>query len=335
MPKFSICLPVRNGWPFIKDCVNSILNQTYPEFELHVLDNCSTDNTLDWLNSLDDPRISISRSTNSLSIVESWARILEVEKHEFMTLIGHDDILYPKYLATIKSMIESHPEAGLYFTGGDFINANGRVMRKCRPVAEIESAADYLEGRLTFQRDVFGSGYVMRSSDYDKLGGIPEFERLLFADDALWLSMLKNRYKVTNSNTHFAIRIHPESESASLPSFWSPVLAGLRQFNEFLQPYLEDVPDARRVYEKHGETFMLNYHRNAYIFALIEACEKKHPIKEEVVETIANSLRECAPLSRARLSDSPKVAIISALNASPARVFVPYLWRAYYWIKNR
>ena len=45
MTQFSIFLPVRNGWPYVQQCVESILNQTYPHFELVILDNQSTDNT--------------------------------------------------------------------------------------------------------------------------------------------------------------------------------------------------------------------------------------------------------------------------------------------------
>ena len=52
MKKFSIILPVRNGGEYVKDCVRSILSQTVDEFDLIVLDNCSTDGTVEWINSL-------------------------------------------------------------------------------------------------------------------------------------------------------------------------------------------------------------------------------------------------------------------------------------------
>ncbi len=76
MTRFSVFLPVRNGWPYVQECVESILGQSWPEFELHVLDNQSSDRTLEYLRSLDDPRLRIQTSDRSLSITESWARIL-------------------------------------------------------------------------------------------------------------------------------------------------------------------------------------------------------------------------------------------------------------------
>lgn len=333
--RFSICLPVRNGWPYVQECVESILRQTYPHFELHVLDNQSTDNTMSWLMTLNDPRIRIWRSSAPLSIVDSWARIKDIEKQEFMTLIGHDDILDSRFLAAIKDLIDRHPDAGLYLTRGRLIDSDGKTIRSCRPVPERETAAGYLEARFTFQRDVFGTGYVMRSADYDRLGGIPGFEKLFFADDALWLSLLRGTYKVTDPAEHFGVRIHPGSESASLPSAWSSILRGLRQFSDFLRNYVEADDATRAASEARGPTFMLAYHRNAYIFALVEACQAGRKISPDVVTRIRSSLAVCAPALEHDLRRSAKVAIIEVFNASPLRGLIPQLWNVYYRLKNK
>ena len=98
MKTFSIILPARNGGHLLKECVQSILNQTCQDFNLLVLDNNSTDGTLQFLQNLIDERILIYPSITDLTIVENWARILQLKKNEFITLIGHDDILYPNYL---------------------------------------------------------------------------------------------------------------------------------------------------------------------------------------------------------------------------------------------
>src|SRR6185295_11425434 len=98
MSKYSIILPVRNGGEYVKDCINSILNQTLPDFGLHVLDNCSTDGTREWIESINDERITIYPGEKPLTIEENWSRIVSIPKNEFITLIGHDDILFPGYL---------------------------------------------------------------------------------------------------------------------------------------------------------------------------------------------------------------------------------------------
>src|SRR5436853_2941731 len=101
MPKFSIILPVRNGGEYVKACINSILSQTCQDFNVLVLDNCSTDGTSEWLISLQNEKISIIPADRPLSIEENWARITTIPKNDFITLIGHDDLLYPDFLENI------------------------------------------------------------------------------------------------------------------------------------------------------------------------------------------------------------------------------------------
>lgn len=335
MTRFSIFLPVRNGWPYVQECVESILRQTYPHFELHVLDNQSSDETVAWIKSATDSRIRLSTSAAPLSIEASWARIKSAEKQEFMTLIGHDDILDPGYLSAIAALIERHPRAALYCTGSRLIDSDGRTIRSCRPVADRETAAEYLTARFTFKRDIFGTGYCMRSADYERVGGIPSFERLFFADDALWVSLLAGSYKASDSAEHFAVRIHPKSESASLPSAWASILRGLNQFMEFLQGFGASDEASRAVIAALGPPFLLTYHRNAYIYSLIEACQARRKVAPAVLERIASSLAAGAPAVAGELRRSAKVAIIEALNASPLRGQVPRLWETYTKLKNR
>lgn len=332
---FSIFLPVRNGWPYVQDCVESILAQTFPHFELHVLDNQSTDNTMPWLKSLTDDRIRLHSSESSLSITDSWARVKSVPKREFMTLIGHDDTLDPGYLAAIKSLINRHPHANLYQTGARFINSEGKTIRACRRAPQLETAAEYLFARLSFERDIFGTGYVMRSADYDRLGGIPGFERLFFADDALWLSLLRGSYKATDPGEHFSVRIHPKSESASMPSAWSSVLLGLSQFTDFLKEYVKNDEASRLVVDRLEQDFLLAYHRNIYIYALVEACQSRKKISTTVFERIESSLNIRTGMDAKHLRRSVKVALIEFLNASPLRAQVPLLWSAYYKLKTK
>lgn len=333
MRKYSIVLPVRNGWPYVQECVESILAQSFPDFDLVVLDNQSTDGTVEWLKTKSDDRIRLYGSRTALSIVESWGRIKDVVKHEYMTIIGHDDVLDPDFLATIDSLVERHPDSALYLTGSRFINAKGNKIRTCKPVPALETAAQYLEARFKYERDISASGYVMRSADYDRIGGIPRFEKLYFSDDALWLSLMSGSNKVTEPSEHLSIRIHEKSESASVPSLWPLILLGLNQFGEFLRNF--DDPESRTVCAAHMGQFMAAYHRNIYIYALIEACKMNRKIDRAVTEKIQNSLAKNAPSMAGRLRRSAKVAAIEALNAGPTRVLVPYLWDVYYGLKTR
>ena len=334
MIRFSVFLPVRNGWPYVQECVESILAQSYPHLELHVLDNQSTDNTVQYLKSLTDDRVRVSYSSSDLSIVESWARVKELDKLEYMTLIGHDDLFDQNFLETIKELIDLHPDAALYQTGSRFINSAGKIIRDCKDVPEYETADQYLKSRFTNQRDVFGTGCVMRSADYDRVGGIPPFEKLFFADDALWLSLLEGSYKASNPAQCFSVRIHPKSESASLPSIWSSSLLGFNQFTDFLASYVAQNDKARLAVAEFGPTFFLKYHQDLLIFALIESAQLGRKIDPDIIEQINASLAASAPDHSKDLYKSAKVTIIQGLSSSQLRWVLPIFWSAYNSLKS-
>jgi hypothetical protein len=120
-----------------------------------------------------------------------------------------------------------------------------------------------------------------------------------------------------------------------MPSAWSSILTGLDQFSDFLKTFIQTNPEARAVFEALGAGFMLTYHRNIYIFALVEASQNGRRIDRAATARIEASLAETAPSCAGKLRRSPKVAAIEALNASPLRSAVPILWDLYSRLKTR
>lgn len=216
MAKYSIILPVRNGAHYVKACVDSVLSQTLSDFNFIILDNCSTDGTLEWVQSLQDNRIKIIPSIKPLNIEENWARIKDIPKNEFITLIGHDDLLYPDFLENINRLVELYPDASLYHTHFNFIDAAGKVIRRSKPMNSLLTANDLLKGFLTQTIDSMGTGYVMRAKDYDAVGGIPvKYPNLLFADFELWLNISGKGAVAVSPNTCFAFRVHQSATGTS------------------------------------------------------------------------------------------------------------------------
>ena len=214
MSKFSIILPVRNGGGYVKECVHSILQQTLNSFDLLVLDNCSTDGTLQWIESLNDPRIKCYPAEKPLGIEENWDRITALQKNEFITLIGHDDLLHPHYLQTMQALIAQHPSASLYQAHFLFIDDNGKEIRPCQPMAEVQYADEFLACQFTHTLDSMGTGYMMRSKDFDAAGGMGlHYPKLIFADYALWVKLTLLNYKATSTVTAFSYRLQQHNVS--------------------------------------------------------------------------------------------------------------------------
>lgn len=209
MAAYSIILPVRNGGSHVKECVNSILAQTFSDFNLLVLDNQSTDGTVEWITLLKDKRVAFYPASKPLSIIENWARIKEIPKNEFITLIGHDDVLYPGYLSSMDKLIKNHPDASLYQSHFNYINGVGAFVRPCMPMAERQTGSEFLACQLAQTIDSMGTGYMMRSNDFDRLGGMPEnYPNLIFADYQLWVQLSMISYKATSPEFNFEYRVH-------------------------------------------------------------------------------------------------------------------------------
>ena len=280
--RFTIFLPVRNGGKHFHQCVLSILAQTYRNFELVVLDNASTDGSLEWIRAIQDPRVSVYESTKPLSIEENWARIMAVPKNEFMTMTGHDDLFDPNYLEVMCRLIDSNPDAGLYQAHFRLIDADGKKIRSCVAMPAIEKADAFLTSRLSFRRDSFGTGYLFRSTDYERVGGIPGYKKLMFADDALWLRLMKDSYKATSVRECFSYRKHSQSTSG-LPD-WKLTHDALDDYLDLLGFMGEQDQQIGVALRKGLRGYMVYWYQWAYLSL------RQNEEKENVARTIKASV---------------------------------------------
>lgn len=215
MARYSIILPVRNGGNYLRECVEGILAQTIQEFELLVLENASTDNTLEILNSFNDQRIRIFPASSSLPMEKNWQRAVELPKSEFMTLIGHDDVLNKDYLATMQELIAQYPDASLYQTHFRYIDSSGNEIGKCKPMETVQKPETAAGNFLCDRTDLMGTGFMMRSKEYEEVGGIPLYPNLLFADMELWIQLSCKRYMAVHQRECFSYRKHPSATTSS------------------------------------------------------------------------------------------------------------------------
>ena len=223
-PFFSIVIPVYNGEAYIEDTLESILQQSYQNFDITLLENCSTDRTVELAQAFNDSRIRIIPSDQFLSIENNWARILDLELPDFLCIFCHDDPMYPGYLAEIVRLIEAEPDATLYHTAFDFVGSELHA----KPAPYKETGDEYLFRFHSLQEDSAGSGYVMRFSDYKRVRGFPNVPKLLFADIICWYRLTSLSYKVCSPKICHGYRIHQNSVGAQ---------SGLLEFAQAFQQY--------------------------------------------------------------------------------------------------
>ena len=272
MSRFSIILPVRNGGSYVHECVRSILAQSYSEFQLVVLDNCSADGTREWLESLHDQRIVIYPAERPLTIEENWHRVVTIPKNEFITLIGHDDILDPHYLSVMDRLIARHPKASLYQTHFRYIDSSGRTIRLSKPMDEVQNTAEFLAFFLSNSIDTMGTGFMMRSVDYDAIGGIPpSYPNLLFADFELWINLTRISYKVTAFEECFAFRLH---QSATTTSSTIKFHQAFVQFVQYLSSLKRENAEMAEVIHRYAPGF-INFYTKGLAHRLLRAPKSK------------------------------------------------------------
>lgn len=281
--KITIFLPVHTGGEFFRRCVESILVQTHTDFTLIVLENKSEDENIKWINSLNDPRIKVFESTMFLSIENNWARIMNIPKEKYMTMIGHDDLFDPDYLEIMCNLINAYPNASLYHAHFRFIDKYGNKIRSCLPMPTVEKADAFLESRLTFKRDSFGTGYLFRSSDYEKAGGIPCYNKLMFADDTLWLSLLKDSYKATDKKECYSYRWH--SRNTSYSPGWKATFESFQDFLGFLDCYSQNNRAISNIIQKRLLKYSIACFQRAY-FSIKGSSEEKNAAQAEIIKII-------------------------------------------------
>jgi len=115
--KFSVLLPTRNGGPYLKDCIESILLDLPDDSELIISDNANIDETAEVISMhLKDPRVKVLRSDEILSVTDNWNNTLKAAEGEYVLMMGDDDLLLPGYFDNMLDIINrfNHPDCILY-----------------------------------------------------------------------------------------------------------------------------------------------------------------------------------------------------------------------------
>jgi glycosyltransferase involved in cell wall biosynthesis len=127
MPKVSVVMAVRNGGKYLEDAVNSILSQTFRDFEFIIIDDASTDNTSEYLRSLSGSCITIMVNSENLGLTKSLNMGVHMASGEYIARIDADDISYPTRLEKQAKFLDMRPEVGLLGTYCNVINETGCI----------------------------------------------------------------------------------------------------------------------------------------------------------------------------------------------------------------
>jgi glycosyltransferase involved in cell wall biosynthesis len=145
-PLVSICIPTYNGGGWIAECISSALNQTYEPLEILIVDDGSTDNTVEIARSMRDRRVRLVLNSTHRGLVGNWNECVRLAQGEFIKFLFQDDSFYPHCIETMMRVFAAHPHLGLVFARRDFVVEADAPAELAR-----EIVADYSDQQLKFE----------------------------------------------------------------------------------------------------------------------------------------------------------------------------------------
>jgi glycosyltransferase involved in cell wall biosynthesis len=185
----SVILPNYNHVVFLQQRIDSILNQSFTDFELIILDDFSTDNSKAIIEQYrEHPHVShiVYNNVNSGSTFKQWGKGIELAKGQFIWIAESDDYADEIFLENVVSNLEKHPNAGLIFCNSHIINAEDSIINNTNDWTQ-QYAATQKEDKITYF-----SGYDFCRDHLFLVCRIPNasavvFRRELVMNNLLWI----------------------------------------------------------------------------------------------------------------------------------------------------
>jgi glycosyltransferase involved in cell wall biosynthesis len=156
--KISICIPVKNGGAFLPLAVESVLQQSFDDAELIIVDNCSTDGTTKWLEekAAATPRIHVHKNPRDIGMTANFNACLRHAKGEYVKFLCADDLLLPGCLQRMSLALDSDARTTLAVGGRELVDESGEKIAMQRYARRNIT----LPGGQVINRCIFGANYI-------------------------------------------------------------------------------------------------------------------------------------------------------------------------------
>jgi Glycosyl transferase family 2 len=193
-PRVSVVMGAYNGERFLRPAIQSILNQTFCDFELIVVDDCSTDCTLQILREFKDDRIRVLWNNRNLGIAETLNNGIAVARGEYVALQDHDDVSLPYRLQCQVEFFDKHAQVGMVGSSCNLIDENDNVV----PHWPMKYDDAELKWALLWRCPFFHTSLMVRRRAFEDVGGYSSDPKYRFAEDYDLMSRVAIRHAVAN-----------------------------------------------------------------------------------------------------------------------------------------
>ncbi len=206
-PRVSVVMSVFNGERYVREAIDSILQQSLTDFELVVVDDGSTDNTIRILRSFSDPRLCILRNKENLGLTRSLNKGMRVARGALIARQDADDISLPDRLAKQTAFLDAHPGIGLLGSWIHVVDGGGRILRVQRyPTDDVS-----IRWQMLFHNAFCHSAVMFRSSSMRNLASFYD-ESLIYGQDYdAWTRLLRTTSSANLKTPLVRWRYHADS----------------------------------------------------------------------------------------------------------------------------
>lgn len=196
MPRVSVLMPAYNVAEYIEESIDSVLNQTYSDWELVIVNDCSTDQTVDIINKYTDPRIRLVHTPQNLKLCGALNFGLEHCRGEFVARLDSDDNATPNRLELQVKALDENPDWALVGGLSNKIDAEGNLLRKWEE-GHGPSHPKIIRYALIFRNVFRHSTVTFRRQVVVGIGGYPvEWHKI--EDYGLWVKLASKRFSLAN-----------------------------------------------------------------------------------------------------------------------------------------
>jgi len=189
----SVFIPAYNAEPFVQQAIESVLAQTYLNYELIVINDASTDGTPGVINQYQHhPKVRIYHNSTNMGVARNWNRGVDLCNGDFIVRLDADDFYAPNYLAQVMAFFQKFPDIALVFTGANLLCSNNRV-RQDLPYKEswVRNRTEFLPDLLQLCR-IWSPCACVKRSCYERLGGVIE-DMNIHEDWEMWVRVAATR----------------------------------------------------------------------------------------------------------------------------------------------
>ena len=260
MPRVTVLMPVYNAGLYVYEAVESVLQQSYTDYELLIIDDGSSDDTLQKITMFDDPRIRIVKNETNMGLVHTLNRGIQLAEGEFIARMDGDDICLPHRLERQINYMEQHPNVGMCGSHVQVIHS-GEVWELPQDPNELKVLLMFHCTSVMIRKNVLDDNelyydlHYSHAEDYDLWVRLAEVTQLTNIPEVL---LMYRQHDTQVSKVHHAAQVHNADR------------VRMRQLNS-----LGIIP-SKWEWVNHQKLCNIGYSRNGWLRKMIEQNDKYH-----------------------------------------------------------